>query len=289
MKRCVKVTQRILGMLLILVMCMGILLEPVKTYAAWGPCLTPDTYVKNHGAVYNLGEEVEISFRMVSGSYETVTYVLNLYYGGAVADNLIASVNGEIYDVPEESVISASHKWNTWGFPAGYYTVEVQCMYYDQGEWNTELSSCESWSVRLAETGAWKKDNVGWWYRLYDGSYPYSQWKYIDNIWYYFNSSGYMVTGWKFINGHWYYFNNSGAMATGWIIDRGVWYFLDRNGAMVTGWNFINGHWYYFNGSGAMLANQWVGYYYVTSSGAMATNRWIDGYYVGSNGCRLVF
>lgn len=47
--------------------------------------------------------------------------------------------------------------------------------------------------------GQWKADKNGWWYQNDDGTYPKSQWKWIDwnddNIaeCYYFDSDGYMA------------------------------------------------------------------------------------------------
>ncbi len=130
----------------------------------------------------------------------------------------------------------------------------------------------------------WKKDNVGWWYRNPDGSYPYSCWKQIEGKWYYFNASGYRVTGWQTIGGTWYYMNADGVMLTGWQHIGNSWYYLNGSGAMVTGWQLIGGAWYYFHGSGAMAFNQWVGSYYLKSDGVMATNQWVGNYYVQSNG-----
>lgn len=92
--------------------------------------------------------------------------------------------------------------------------------------------------------GQWRSDAYGWWYQEDNGSYPWNQWRQLDNTWYYFNGNGYMVTGWQLINGEWYFFYDDGYMA----------------------------------------ANEWIGDYYLTGSGAMATNCWIDGYWVGSDG-----
>ena len=280
------ITYRILSLSLVLVMGLGILLEPLKVEAAQTPCLTPDSIKQEEK--YLLGERTEIKFRMLFGSYEKETYKMNLYYNSESSSVLVATVDGDVYiDTQRERLVSESIEWDTWGYPAGSYTIEVICMYYDQDEW--KIADKGMWYVRLVEHGTWVKDHVGWRFKIYDGSYPYNEWKLIDNVWYYFNSSGYMVTGWRFINGYWYYFNSSGAMVTGWICDGGTWYFLNRDGAMVTGWQYIDGYWYYFNGSGAMLANQWIGNYYVTSSGAMATNRWIGRYYVGYDGAWIGF
>lgn len=156
----------------------------------------------------------------------------------------------------------------------------------------------------------WKKDNIGWWYRNADGSYPYSCWRKIEGKWYYFNSSGYRVTGWYAIGGAWYFFDvdgimhanewiedtyyltSSGAMATGWINMDGNWYLLNSSGAKVKGWALSENIWYYMNAAtGIMVANEWIdNTYYMMSSGAMATG-WLnlDGnwYYLNGNGARV--
>ena len=106
-----------------------------------------------------------------------------------------------------------------------------------------QLFSCK-YVVFGINDGSWKKNNKGWWYRRYDGSYPKHQFEGIDGQVYYFDSNGYMVTGWQ----------------------------------------KIGSKWYYFEGSGVMAANKWVGNYYLTASGAMATNTWIGKYYVGADG-----
>ena len=106
-----------------------------------------------------------------------------------------------------------------------------------------QLFSCK-YVVFGINDGSWKKNNKGWWYRRYDGSYPKHQFEGIDGQVYYFDSNGYMVTGWQ----------------------------------------KIGSKWYYSEGGGAMAVNKWVGNYYLTGSGAMAANTWIGKYYVGADG-----
>ena len=137
------------------------------------------------------------------------------------------------------------------------------------------------------DNGYWVKNNTGWWYCHFDGTYPANSWEYIKGNWYWFNSNGYMVTGWTYINGCWYYMNSSGAMVTGWTYINDCWYYLNSSGAMVTGWIYYNGYWYFMNSSGQMLTNQWIsGVYYVKSDGRMAVSQWVDNsrYYVGADG-----
>lgn len=79
------------------------------------------------------------------------------------------------------------------------------------------------------------QDNIGWWYRREDGSYPANTWWQdpADGIWYYFNEQGYMVTGWIDWNGSRYYCLPSGAMATGENIIDGAVYHFDGSGALM--------------------------------------------------------
>ena len=64
-------------------------------------------------------------------------------------------------------------------------------------------------------TGSWKKDNIGWWYRNADGSYPRSKWEEINSKWYHFNTSGYMETGWITTGDLWYHLAESGELTCG--------------------------------------------------------------------------
>ena len=121
----------------------------------------------------------------------------------------------------------------------------------------------------------WRKDNIGWWYRNADGTYPASQWKAIKGYWYYFDQAGYMVQGWQHIGSKWYYFDESGAMVQGWQHIGSKWYYFDESGYMTQGWQYLDGVWYY------------LGWPNDPDSGAMATGlREIDGrkYYFNPSG-----
>jgi len=56
-------------------------------------------------------------------------------------------------------------------------------------------------SVSEKKTG-WQKDEIGWWWRDEDGSYPRNVWRKIDGYWYFFDESGYILqnTSWTFGN-----------------------------------------------------------------------------------------
>lgn len=97
--------------------------------------------------------------------------------------------------------------------------------------------------------GTWIKDEQGWWYKRFDGTFPKGTMEAIEGKTYCFNDSGYMVTGWDKIGSNWYYFKP---------------------------------------GSGYMVTNQWVGDYYLGSDGVMLVNTTTpDGTKVDENGKRI--
>lgn len=101
-------------------------------------------------------------------------------------------------------------------------------------------------------TAKWVHDNVGWWYRRADGSYPKSQWLLLD-CYYYFNDKGYALANeWINYGGNWYWLKDDCRMATGWQYIDKHWYYLNPTGtknkpigAMLDGWQYIDGQWYY--------------------------------------------
>ena len=104
-------------------------------------------------------------------------------------------------------------------------------------------------SSSVATKTQWIKDNIGWWLKRSDNTYPKSQWELVDGNWYWFDSSGYMVTGWKHINYKWYYLNADGSMKTGWLKDtNGKWYYLNTDGSMALNSN-IDGYKLGFDGA----------------------------------------
>lgn len=95
---------------------------------------------------------------------------------------------------------------------------------------NISTSEAEANAKELAALGAWRQNNIGWWYALSDGSYVTSSWKNIDGNYYYFNSDGYMLVGWQFIDGNWYYMDmESGKMLVNTTTPDG--YFVGISGA----------------------------------------------------------
>ena len=70
----------------------------------------------------------------------------------------------------------------------------------------------------------WKQNDIGWWYRQVDGTYPSDSWKNINKKWYYFNDNGYMVEDSWVEN---YYLGSDGAMLVNTITPDGH-YVLDN-------------------------------------------------------------
>ena len=128
----------------------------------------------------------------------------------------------------------------------------------------------------------WQRDTKGWWILNPDGSYPKSQWLWINNRWYYFNQEGYMFTGWLFYNNAWYYFeegegSDQGKMCIGWKELHGFWYYFSEevgveNGKMCTGWQEVHKKWYYLNPAPGK------------DNGKMLANTRVDGYFLGKDG-----
>ena len=80
----------------------------------------------------------------------------------------------------------------------------------------------------------WLLDDVGYWYRNSDGSYPRESWQQMDGKWYYFDSRGYMVTGWIHWNDKEYYCDpETGAMVTNTVVQDGSNRRVDSNGAWM--------------------------------------------------------
>ena len=125
----------------------------------------------------------------------------------------------------------------------------------------------------------WQSDDKGDWYARANGSYPKSEFEYIEEnkSWFYFNAEGYMVAeDWvKYTDGHWYWFDKDGYMATSWKKIGGAWYYFNRDGSMQTGWVKYYDKWYYLDGqNGDMKSDCFVkynnGWYLLLPDGRMA-------------------
>ncbi len=210
---------------------------------------------------------------------------------------------GESKAGSEERIPLKEHTYSEW-------RVVEKPTYDSEGKQEQKCVDCGHINIKSIEklTGIWKRNNIGWWYELSDGSYFTSCRKMINGAMYVFDSRGYMRTGWvlqsskwsyhtssgaaligwQWLGGKWYHLNAEGIMTTGWQYVGKQWYYLNASGTMLTGWQYLGGKWYYLNGSGAMQTSwQSIGgkWYYMAESGAMTIGwQYIDNYWYYMNG-----
>ena len=218
------------------------------------------------------------------------------------------TICGEPKEGTEEKIPLKEHIYDEW-------TIVERPTYDTEGKREQNCTVCGYVNTGTIEklTGVWKRNNIGWWYGLSDGSYFTNCRKMINGAMYVFDNRGYMQTGWvlqggkwsyhtssgaaligwQWLGGKWYYMNAEGIMITGWQYVGNQWYYLNASGTMLTGWQYLGGKWYYLNGSGAMQTSwQSIGrkWYYMAESGAMTTgwqyvgNTW---YYMNGSGAML--
>lgn len=125
----------------------------------------------------------------------------------------------------------------------------------------------------------WQSDDKGDWYARANGTYPKSEFEYIEEnkSWFYFDESGYAYADkWlKHTDGQWYYFDKDGYMATSWKKIAEKWYYFNRDGSMKTGWVKYYDKWYYLDATnGDMKSDCFVkyndGWYLLLPDGRMA-------------------
>ena len=125
----------------------------------------------------------------------------------------------------------------------------------------------------------WQSDDKGDWYARANGTYPKSDFEYIEEnkSWFYFDAEGYCVkSDWVlYTDGQWYYFDEHGYMVTSWRRIDGYWYYFNRDGSMRKGWVKYYSDWYYLDEKdGNMLSSRFVpykdGYYMLLPDGRMA-------------------
>lgn len=143
----------------------------------------------------------------------------------------------------------AMRQYSSTGRLSGYNgNLDLNKFYGDRTAWNKYAGKGNA----IKPTAKWVHDNVGWWYRRADGSYPKSQWLLLD-CYYYFNDKGYALANeWLDYGGNWYWLKDDCRMATGWQYIDKHWYYLNKTGtknkpvgAMLDGWQYIDGQWYY--------------------------------------------
>lgn len=111
----------------------------------------------------------------------------------------------------------------------------------------------------------WQSDDKGDWYARANGSYPKSEFEYIEEnkSWFYFDAKGYCVkSDWVFhTDGKWYYFEEDGYMVSSWRKINNKWYYFNRDGSMQAGWVKYYDKWYYLDGqNGDMKSDCFVKY-----------------------------
>lgn len=175
----------------------------------------------------------------------------------------------------------------------GFFNNVVGWQYTENGTIGSFTGDCDYFNENClvqSKQGEWVLNNVGWWYKFKDGTYPKNEWYKIDGKWYLFNNEGYMLYGWQWSDGgNWYYLGdrNDGSMKTGWVLTGGKWYYFNDQGAMQVGWQDINNQWYYFDSNGEMQTG-WLeyngNYYLLYSNGQMARNCELYGYSFNNSG-----
>ena len=173
-------------------------------------------------------------------------YEVRLYRGG----NSVTSV---------VSTSDTSYDFSSHFTQSGYYYFRVRGVYNasNKGSWEESderyVSSSEAADIRRnarntsssptsstspstsggpgVYSGAWLRDDVGWWYCNADKSYTKNNWQYINNYWYFFDERGYMKTGWILWNGKWYYCCENGEMLHDTTTPDG--YYVGSDGAWV--------------------------------------------------------
>lgn len=165
-------------------------------------------------------------------------YEVRLYRGSSAVTSVLTTT-------------STSYDFSSYITKNGYYTFKVRGVYNTSNKGSWEES--DSWYVSSSEaqeisssgssngntpsnttssgTGAWLKDNTGWWYCNADRSYTTNGWQYIDNLWYCFDENGYMKTGWILYKDAWYYCGESGAMLVNTTTPDG--YYVNGDGVWV--------------------------------------------------------
>ncbi|WP_194608624.1 hypothetical protein [Clostridium vitabionis] len=99
-------------------------------------------------------------------------------------------------------------------------------------------------------SGNWKMDAKGWWFRYVDGTYPQGTWKELSwngkNKWYHFDTVGYCQGGWlNDTDGNIYFLYNQhdgnfGYMLTGWQLIEGKWYYFEPEAGKMQGHLYRN-------------------------------------------------
>lgn len=166
-------------------------------------------------------------YRSSSSVGESVT-VTNNYYDFASK----ITRTGEYYF--RVRAVNSNNKKGDWYESDSVYIDDDMLANIQSGNYTSNNTGNTSPTPGVS-SAQWVRDNVGWWYRYSNGSYPTNGWLLINNVWYCFDRVGYMRTGWILsADGNYYYCDtNSGAMLTNtWTPDN---YYVDANGVWIQG------------------------------------------------------
>ncbi|RHP42179.1 MULTISPECIES: hypothetical protein [unclassified Clostridium] len=177
-----------------------------------------------------------------------VSYQVRLYrgsssVGSAVSTsseyyNFVSSITREGEYYFKVRAVNSNNKKGDWYESDYIYVDEDMLARIKAGEFNNVTNNSGSTANAPGNTqqqASWIKDNVGWWYRYANGSYPTNGWLQINGQWYCFDSVGYMRTGWiRAGDGKYYYcdLTNGNMLTNTWTPDN---YYVDASGAWVQG------------------------------------------------------
>ncbi len=169
------------------------------------------------------------------------SYQVRLYRGSSSMSEAITTSN-TTYDFSsyftktgdylfKVRAVGNNSKKGDWVESDSFYVDEDELAKIRSGAYSNGSGSSSPGSTPN-QSGAWHKDNVGWWYVNSNGTYTTNGWQMINNQWYCFDSVGYMRTGWIQSVNVWYYCDtNTGAMLTNTTTPDG--YRVDANGIWV--------------------------------------------------------
>lgn len=173
------------------------------------------------------------------GGEDCKRYELKVYRGSTLLNSTVITTSNTNHSLAGYITRSGTYSFKV----RGMYSSSYKGDWIDSGEWYVDTETAKEMKKMAASgdpasstntTGAWLRDNTGWWYCNADRSYTVNNWQYINNKWYFFDGRGYMVTGWVFWKDVYYYCGPDGDMWTNaWTPDG---YYVDGNGVWVQGY-----------------------------------------------------
>ena len=173
-------------------------------------------------------------------SSDAKKYEVRLYRGSSAVTSVLTTTSTSYdfssyitksgdYTFKVRGVYNTSNK-GSWEESGSWYVSSSEAQEISSSSSSGSSSSSDS-TTASSDTGAWLKDDVGWWYCNADHSYTTNGWQYINNLWYYFDENGYMKTGWILYKDAWYYCGESGAMLVNTTTPDG--YYVNGDGVWV--------------------------------------------------------